>query len=63
MYQRRTHNRSQRFGGHTRHAHYCECGKVVHGNGGWRHFRNEDGSRRDGHRRIIERVWAERFQT
>lgn len=62
MYQRRTHNRSQRFGGHTRHAHYCACGRVVYGNGSWRHFHNEDGTRRDGHRSITQRVWSERFQ-
>jgi len=50
-----THNRSQRFGGHTKHAHYCSCGKVVHGNGGRRHFEM------DGHDRIIHRVWWQVF--
>ena len=61
MYQRRTHNRSQRFGGHARRAHYCICGKVVYGNGGTNHFYTaggrEYGERREGHKRISREQW------
>ena len=54
MYQRRTHNRSQRFGGHTKHVRYCSCGRTVVGNGGKRHFEKE------GHERIsFDRWWQE----
>ena len=64
---RRTHNRSQRFGGHTRHARYCSCGRVVWGNGGTNHFYGdggrEYGERRDGHERIGRDEWERRFGT
>jgi len=47
-----THNRAQRFGGHTKHAHYCSCGRIVRGNGGKQHFKL------DGHRPITQRKFA-----
>lgn len=52
---RRTHNRSQRFGGHTKHTFYCSCGRQVSGNGGKQHFKV------DGHQRITSRSWREQF--
>lgn len=55
LYMRRTHNRSQRFGGHTKHTRYCSCGKQVSGNGGARHFEL------DGHQRITHRSWWAQF--
>jgi hypothetical protein len=65
MYQRRTHNRSQRFGGHSRRARHCSCGRVVYGNGGINHFFSEGGreygERRDGHTWISRAEWDKRF--
>jgi hypothetical protein len=52
---RRTHNRSQRFGGHTKHTFCCSCGRQVSGNGGKRHFKLE------GHRRIGWEQWRAEF--
>ena len=52
-YIRRTHNRSQQFGGHTKHTFYCSCGRTVSGNGGKQHFKVE------GHRRVTRAQWAE----
>jgi hypothetical protein len=49
-YRRRTHSRSQRFGGHTKHKFYCSCGRQVSGNGGKQHFRLE------GHTRVSQRL-------
>ena len=43
---RHTHNRAQRFGGHTKHSWECVCGRVVSGNGGKQHFKVP------GHRRL-----------
>jgi hypothetical protein len=62
MYQRRTHNRSQRFGGHTRHAKHCSCGAIVYGNGATNHFRTKGGwdygDPREDHKPISEAMWA-----
>ena len=47
---------------HANHAYYCECGKVVCGNGGRAgHFRT-DGSPREGHREIGREEWRRRFE-
>lgn len=48
-----THNRSQRFGGHTKHTFYCSCGRQVSGNGGKQHFKL------DGHKRVSYNIWVE----
>lgn len=48
---RHTHNRSQRFDGHTKHTFHCSCGRVVSGNGGKQHFKL------DGHRRLSFSEW------
>lgn len=50
---RHTHNRSQRYGGHTKHTFYCSCGRRVSGNGGKQHFKL------DGHKRITQARWQE----
>jgi hypothetical protein len=50
-----TTRRQQRFAGHTKHTHYCSCGRQVSGNGGLRHFEKA------GHQRITQTVWRERF--
>lgn len=46
---------------HAKRAHFCDCGRFVHGNGGksghaWMHER-----RHDGHQWIGSDEWERRF--
>lgn len=43
---------------HAKRVFYCDCGKVVHGNGGKQHFAMHE-RRRDGYGRISERDWKQ----
>lgn len=51
---RLTHDRSHRYGGHTKHSWVCICGRTVTGNGGKQHFRLE------GHRKLTRAEEEER---
>ena len=50
---------------HARHAYFCRCGKVVHGNGARAmHFYIEGDrfmGRREGHSKISREAFFERF--
>lgn len=47
---------------HARHAYYCSCGKIVHGNGGRASHADMHERREDGHRFITSRAYDERFR-
>lgn len=58
----RNHNRRRAMRRqHAVHAHYCSCGKVVHGNGGKAGHGYMHARHADGHRWITSRTWDERF--
>lgn len=46
---------------HTKHASFCSCGKIVHGNGAYAAHRAMHVRRADGHRFILEAHYRERF--
>lgn len=46
---------------HTKHAHYCSCGRVVFGNGGKAGHGYMHEQRRDGHTWIGRTQWLDRF--
>lgn len=52
---------------HAKHAHFCICGKVVHGNGGKAMHFYVDGDRykgrRPGHAEIGREEFFRRFPT
>lgn len=45
---------------HAKHARYCSCGRIVHGNG-FAHHRAMHERAGDGHRRVTQTQFAELF--
>lgn len=51
-------NYRQRASAHTKHAFYCSCGKVVHGNGGKAGHAYMHEQAKDGHQFVgSHRYW------
>lgn len=44
---------------HARHAHYCTCGFVAHGNGGIASHRAMHARKRDGHWGMTYSLWCD----
>lgn len=52
---------TRRHDGHTRHATYCSCGRVVWGNGGRSQHREMHERRGDGHSGLTLDEFRRRF--
>lgn len=50
----------QKAQAHARHAYYCSCGAVVHGNGACSSHRGKHARAGDGHRYVNREVWKAR---
>lgn len=58
---RDSHTRKRMASAHARHASYCSCGKIVHGNGGHYQHRAMHERRGDDHRYVSSRRYEELF--
>jgi len=48
---------------HAKHADFCSCGKIVHGNGGRYQHREMHHRKQDGHHAITQESWRAQFDT
>lgn len=52
---------SQRAKAHARHAYFCSCGKIVHGNGAKAQHKAMHQRDLDGHRWVTSQHYGELF--